>query len=407
MSGYAVIDLETTGFNARGSDRIVELAVVHVDEFGRITGEWDTLVNPGRDLGPVHIHGIAAAEAMHAPRFAEVADELLRLLQGRSIVAHNAAFDVRFLESEFARSGYELPPLAEACLCTMLLARDLLPGSGRTLADCCAAFDIEIDGAHRALSDAHATARLLSGYLSLADDEFWWRALDRASALPWPRAIGAEQREWTPRGSFAAAPADFLSRISHRLPELSGPAEHQQYLALLDRALLDRYLSAHEADALIQLAEDFGLSRDTCADLHGRYFDALVNTAWADGILELDEIADLAAVAKILSIPADRVVAATQASSRSSLGEVVSPIVGSLSLQPGDNIVITGELSIPRADWHQRLELAGYLPKPAVTKKVKLVVAADPDSLSGKAAKARAYGIPIVGEAHLERLLAQ
>ena len=70
---YAVIDLETTGLNPDRHDRIVEIAIVHVDAAGDITYEWSTLVNPHRDMGPQHIHGISAADARRAPSFAQVA----------------------------------------------------------------------------------------------------------------------------------------------------------------------------------------------------------------------------------------------------------------------------------------------------------------------------------------------
>ncbi|QAY73718.1 DNA polymerase III subunit epsilon [Agromyces protaetiae] len=408
MPGYAVVDLETTGFSPRYGDRIVEIAVVHVNEAGRITGEWDTLVNPERDLGPVHVHGVRAADVMRAPRFIEVADELLRLLAGRVVVAHNARFDLGFLAAEFARAGYAAPAFDEASLCTMLLARQLLPGAGRALADCCAAFDIEIGDAHQAAADAHATALLLSEYLLLAEDGFWWGTLDRASEASWPSPTGAAARDWMPRpANTAPAPAEFLVRITVKLPEFAGPVEQQQYLALLDRALLDRHLSAHEADSLVALAEELGISRSTCETLHERYFDALVDVAWADGVLEVDEIADLAAVAKLLAVPGDRLAAAINGPTGvTEAREIIVLAPTAFALQPGDHLVITGELSAPRSEWHRRIEAAGFVPRPAVTQQVKLVIAADPDSLSGKAAKARAYGIPIVGEAHLERLLA-
>lgn len=50
MTGFAVVDFETTGFNSRGSDRVVEVAVVHVDRRGKVTGKWQTVLNPERDL---------------------------------------------------------------------------------------------------------------------------------------------------------------------------------------------------------------------------------------------------------------------------------------------------------------------------------------------------------------------
>ena len=64
---YAVIDTETTGLSPRLRHRIVELAVVLVDESGQVEDEFCTLLNPERDLGPQHIHGIRGAEVINAP----------------------------------------------------------------------------------------------------------------------------------------------------------------------------------------------------------------------------------------------------------------------------------------------------------------------------------------------------
>ena len=74
-------------------------------------------------------------------------------------------------------------------------------------------------------------------------------------------------------------------------------------------------------------------------------------------------------------------------------------------LEPGDLVVLTGEMEREREDWEHELTARGYRPWRAVTKKVRLVVAADPDSLSGKARKARDYGIPIVDEKTLANLV--
>jgi len=80
-------------------------------------------------------------------------------------------------------------------------------------------------------------------------------------------------------------------------------------------------------------------------------------------------------------------------------------VAGAFRLEVGDLVVLTGDMRRNREDWHRELEQRGFVPRPAITKKVKLVVASDPDSLSGKARKARDYGITIVNEAGLERLL--
>ena len=60
--GFAVIDFETTGLSPAKHDRVIEVAVVHVDENGRVEGQWETLINPGRDLGRQDIHRIRASD---------------------------------------------------------------------------------------------------------------------------------------------------------------------------------------------------------------------------------------------------------------------------------------------------------------------------------------------------------
>ena len=80
--GFAVIDFETTGLFPGGHDRVVEVAVVHADPHGTITGRWETLVNPGRDLGPQSIHQIRAADVLDAPTFDQIADQLVEMLRG-------------------------------------------------------------------------------------------------------------------------------------------------------------------------------------------------------------------------------------------------------------------------------------------------------------------------------------
>lgn len=410
--GFAVIDFETTGLFPGGHDRVVEVAVVHADPHGTITGWWETLVNPGRDLGPQSIHQIRAADVLDAPTFDQIAGQLVELLRGRVVVAHNASFDLRFLMAELDHA-HCWPGAAFPSLCTMQLAHEFLPGAGRSLADCCAAYDIEIAGAHRASADAVATARLLEAYiLSTPMWEGWTEALTTAAEAAWPPGrfdpAVIEQR-WRPRPTTASAEVtanDFLRRISIKLPEHSGPAEHDDYLALLDRCLLDRNLSTHEARGLVQLANELDISRETCEALHLEYFDELTRIAWADGELTDAEMIDLVAVGDLLDLSSATITAALEAPRQPVLSPAATARPDHFALTPGDLIVLTGEMQRTREAWMAELAGRGFVPWQAVTKKVKLVVAADPDSLSGKARKARDYGIPIVDESGLVRLLA-
>ena len=144
--GYAVIDFETTGFSPTHHHRIIEIAVVHVAPDGTVEDRWETVVNPLRDLGPTHVHRLRGADVMDAPQFKDIAPAFVGLLTDRVVVAHNASFEARFLRSELSRLGAESPVENDGALCTMRFAKDFLPGSGRSLSDCCAAYDIDLCG---------------------------------------------------------------------------------------------------------------------------------------------------------------------------------------------------------------------------------------------------------------------
>ncbi len=66
-SAYALVDLETTGLFPGRHDRIIEVGVVCIDEVGEVRQEYETLLNPNRDLGPSHLHGIEARDVIDAP----------------------------------------------------------------------------------------------------------------------------------------------------------------------------------------------------------------------------------------------------------------------------------------------------------------------------------------------------
>lgn len=408
-AGFAVLDLETTGLFPAGSDRIIELAIVHLSDSGRVQGRWETLIDPGRDLGRSELHRIRPADVRQAPTFAAIAPRLIELLRGRVLVAHNAALVSRFLRAELSRAGLAAPHEI-VTLCTMQLARDFLPGAGRSLADCCAALDIELDGAHSAAVDALAAARLFAAYVEAADaPEFWTAHLAAAAAQPWSAPIDppAPPVAWCARAvsPHPLAMPGFLERLTARLPDVAGPAEYVDYLALLDRCLLQGTLSAHEAHSLVRLAADVGLDPATCARLHREYFTALTDLAWTDGILTAAELADLVSVGTLLSQPTGTIAVALDETRHLSPPPAPARTPGPVAaLRPGDRVVLTGAMSRPRGAWERELRAHGFVPWSAVTRTVTLLVAADLDSRSGKARKARDYGIPIVDERTLAEL---
>jgi DNA polymerase-3 subunit epsilon len=398
MTGYTVIDFETTGLFPQKHDRVVEVGVVYLSDHGEQQGEWGTLVNPGRDVGPTRIHGITARDVLNAPTFKDLAPYLLRAINGRTIVAHNARFDLGFLDYEFKRSGVASVPPSPG-LCTMEWSSHYVRGSSRKLSDLCRAAGVKHEAEHSALGDARATAGLFTHCLSAAGVPVPWDALTRSTrAHRWPPVpdplaeISMHGRSATPR-----RPDAWLDRITSQMPRSEDPLV-EAYLQVLEQAMLDNYLSAHEEEQLVELAIGLGLARDQVAAVHATYLDTLAVAAWADGVVTEEERAELDAVAAMLGLPRRLVGLALRRA------EQTRPSVPEFALHPGDRVVFTGELSAPRDEWVERAAAAGLL-HGGVTKSTKVVVAADPDSQSGKAAKARSYNVPVITEAAFVRLM--
>jgi DNA polymerase-3 subunit epsilon len=170
----AVIDVETTGLSP-ARDRVLEIAVIsaELDPTGTPVNRhvWQSLIRPDGDE-PVRagaVHGISAVDLADAPSFAQVAGGLLDLLGGRVPVAHNLPFDGAFLRAEFARCGIDVPDPMTYGVCTLQLARAVLPRGPYGLAACCARFGIPLVDAHTAAADAMATVDLLGRLLAPHD----------------------------------------------------------------------------------------------------------------------------------------------------------------------------------------------------------------------------------------------
>ncbi len=167
---FAVLDVETTGLGPR-RERIVELAVVRVTAGGERLAAWSTLLDPGRPVGATHIHGITDADVRGAPAFAEVVGDLLSLLDGAILVAHNAGFDAGFLAAELDRAGVTVPTLPG--LCTLWLAQRLVRAPDYQLATCARVLGVRQADAHRALGDVDTTVGLLGALLALHPPLRW------------------------------------------------------------------------------------------------------------------------------------------------------------------------------------------------------------------------------------------
>jgi DNA polymerase III subunit epsilon len=178
---YAIIDIETSGGNP-ARDKITEIAVI-LHDGKEVVREFTTLVNPECRI-PYHITaltGITNEMVANAPRFYEIARDLVEITRDAVFVAHNVSFDYNFVRNEFKQLGYEFK---RDQLCTVRLSRKLLPGHrSYSLGRLCEDLNIEVRGRHRAYGDAMATATLF-GLLLGKEREADARYITGAHTLP-------------------------------------------------------------------------------------------------------------------------------------------------------------------------------------------------------------------------------
>lgn len=166
---YVIVDVETTGGSFMRGHRITEIAAVRLRGDGTVLEEYRSLVNPERPI-PAFISALTNITwdmVRDAPRFREVAPAVAGVLSGAVFVAHNAAFDWRFVGAELGRAGV---PLSGRTLCTVRLARKVVPEiRSRSLDSLSCFFDIPNQARHRAWGDAIATAELFRRLMDRLD----------------------------------------------------------------------------------------------------------------------------------------------------------------------------------------------------------------------------------------------
>ena len=367
-----VIDVETTGlYNA---DRVVEIAVVTLDSSGAVTDEFDTLVNPGRDVGPTWIHQVTASMVRAAPSFDEVAHHVAARLDGAVCVAHNLPFDRRMIGNDLERAGIDID---------WGIGLDTLRATGCKLGVACSDYGVPLDGAHRALVDARATAQLLLAVANVLDADCTAATARPLSVTP----IRVLTRDGT---ADAPAPAPYLAALARGV---HASIDVAPYVDLLDRVIADLQLTPDERGELDNLAHDLGLDEHAIRRAHKEFLNGLIDAALDDSVVTDDEYDQLCRAAALLDLDLD-LVARRVDDYRTSQGE--------LELTPGLAVCFTGAATdpsgneIPRDQLESLAAQHGLAPTRSVTVKgCALLVAADPSTQSGKAEKARKHAIPI------------
>ncbi len=250
---FAVVDVETTGLDPR-IDHIVEIGVLVTNPRGEVIDEFCTLVRP-----PEGFEMIRAAQRVNlidpewlkaAPPLEVVLPQVAHRINGRFIVGHNAKFDTEFLEEEFRRTfGWSHDDLGDwISICTLDMCRDI--GLPRRLDAVYAELGIRYEK-HSALGDCHATFKVLDNFMAKIDPRTFAdsRRPDSRSSPTSTRASAGAARAG--RGSHDGAPV--LEKLINLLAPHERSADRDPeavdaYLAVLEDAIADAYLSAHEVE---------------------------------------------------------------------------------------------------------------------------------------------------------------
>ena len=417
---FAVLDVETTGLSA-DQHRIVEIAVVTTDPWGRVLDEWGSRINPQGPIGATHVHGITEADVRDAPLFADVITQLNERLAGAAVAAHHAKFDLAFLRAEYRRAGWGLPRVP--ALCTLEASEYHLPTlDRRRLADCCWAVGAQLTDAHSALGDARATATLLAAFMN---PEIGHPPLPQHTSLPsaalgipWPTAptrapqpvsstYNTPSRQAPPArvqaalaAKTATGPVPSLVQLVERFSLIDAldegaPAGAVAYLEKLAEVLEDGEVTDSEAADLVAVAEAAQLAKEDVTAANRAFVLALAHAALEDGKVTRAERSELQAISDVLGvsqgvIPAlvERAELARLARMSTGLGELPANWPHGDPLRVGDKVVFTGCEDTLRNRLEAQSEALGVRIVSGVSAKTAMLVT-DGTFNGAKAAKAQ------------------
>ncbi len=161
---YLVLDTETTGLEPQQGHKIIEIGCVELYQ-RRITGNnYHQYINPEREIdeGAANVHGYTLSDLESEPVFADIADTFLEHIKGATLIIHNAAFDVGFLDHELSLLDGDKGTISDYCevLDTLALARKMHPGQRNSLDALCQRYGVE--NSHRTLHGALLDSEILA-----------------------------------------------------------------------------------------------------------------------------------------------------------------------------------------------------------------------------------------------------
>ena len=215
-----VVDTETTGLDPKQGHRIIELAAIELEGRKVSLRRFHRYLNPEReiDAGAVAVHGLTYERLQNEAKFGDIVASFMEFIEGAELIIHNAPFDMGFLNNELGLLG--LPPLQNAVVDTLKLARDMHPGKKNSLDALCGRY--AIDNAHRSLHGALLDTELLAEvYFAMTRGQESLLGEDRAPKLRQPAVMSTD-----------------VSRPKLRilLPSEEELAAHAQQLVDIDKA---------------------------------------------------------------------------------------------------------------------------------------------------------------------------
>ncbi|MDO8811191.1 MAG: DNA polymerase III subunit epsilon [Gallionella sp.] len=215
-----VVDTETTGLDPKQGHRIIELAAIELDGRKLSVRRFHRYLNPEREIeaGAVAVHGLTYERLQNEAKFADIAASFMEFIEGAELIIHNAPFDMSFINHELNLIG--LPPLQNAVMDTLKIAREMHPGKKNSLNALCSRY--EIDNSHRSLHGALLDTELLAEvYFAMTRGQESLLGDDRAPKVRQPAVLSTD-----------------ASRPKLRVlePSVEELAEHAQQLLDIDKA---------------------------------------------------------------------------------------------------------------------------------------------------------------------------
>lgn len=271
----AVVDIETTGLTA-GADRIIEISVARVDPGEEPKIVLDTLVNPMRRMAATEIHGITDQDVANAPRFSEIAGELLGVLHDCVVAAYNVYFDMKFLDVEFRGAGVDCEP---PHFCLMYMRPMLGLGSRCKLEEACRCHGIEYLATHVAAADVIASARLFVAYREVAKNRGILTFGDLGGLKKY-KFIDSFGQTPLPHPSVFGLPScrRLRSRTGHIQTHATDPAccALASYWDTLKTVIADLEITDEELAYVEAEKERLGLATEQIRSIHARAFASVI-----------------------------------------------------------------------------------------------------------------------------------